>query len=250
MIKYGIDIGTLSKIFRSHLENEGIVFDRESDFQLERSSKRIYLRTNHHNDATKNKKKTAWYLVDLDNARMSYGWFHAGGANFTYSLYEYIQEMDLQPGDTVYTKEQQEEDLKRFLNSCKSAEKNKKDQEILAQIYTGFEWARSLPLPNRPHNYNVKKQISFSHARLYNPSNFTKNELIDYVSQYYPQHKNNTIILNRIIDLQPDLDQQSLRQNKLLVEGQNLKNQIIFLQTIAEHKNKRGEDKFTLRGVL
>ena len=88
MIKYGIDIGTLSKIFRSHLENEGIVFDRESDFQLERSSKRIYLRTNHHNDATKNKKKTAWYLVDLDNARMSYGWFHAGGANFTYSLYE------------------------------------------------------------------------------------------------------------------------------------------------------------------
>lgn len=250
MIKYGIDIGTLSKIFRSHLENEGIVFDRESDFQLERSSKRIYLRTNHHNDATKNKKKTAWYLVDLDNARMSYGWFHAGGANFTYSLYEYIQEMDLQPGDTVYTKEQQEEDLKRFLNSCKSAEKNKKDQEILAQIYMGFEWARSLPLSNRPHNYNVKKQISFSHARLYNPSNFTKNELIDYVSQYYPQHKNNTIILNRIIDLQPDLDQQSLRQNKLLVEGQNLKNQIIFLQTIAEHKNKRGEDKFTLRGVL
>jgi hypothetical protein len=69
----------------------------------------------------------------------------------------------------------------------------------------------------------VKKQISFSHARLYNPSNFTKNELIDYVSQYYPQHKNSTIILNRIIDLQPDLDQQSLRQNKLLVEGQNLK---------------------------
>lgn len=111
-----------------------------------------------------------------------------------------------------------------------------KDQEILAQIYMGFEWARSLPLPSRPHNYNVKKQISFSHARLYNPSNFTKNELIDYVSQYYPQHKNSTIILNRIIDLQPDLDQQSLRQNKLLVEGQNLKNQIIFLQTIAEHK--------------
>lgn len=56
MIKYGIDIGTLSKIFRSHLENEGIVFDRESDFQLERSSKRIYLRTNHHNDATKIRK--------------------------------------------------------------------------------------------------------------------------------------------------------------------------------------------------
>ncbi len=61
------------------------------------------------------RKKTAWYLVDLDNARMSYGWFHAGGANFTYSLYEYIQEMDLQPGDTVYTKEQQEEDLKTLL---------------------------------------------------------------------------------------------------------------------------------------
>ncbi len=82
------------------LKMRACVFDRESDFQLERSSKRTYLRTNHHNDATKNKKKTAWYLVDLDNARMSYGWFHAGGANFTYSLYEYIQEMDLQPGDT------------------------------------------------------------------------------------------------------------------------------------------------------
>lgn len=250
MVKYGIDIGTLSKIFRSHLENEGIVFDRVSDFSLERSSKRVYLRTNHHNDATKNKKKTAWYIVDLDNARMSYGWFHAGGASFTYTLHEYIQEMNLKPGDNVYSKEQQEEDLKRFLNSCKHAEKSKQDQEILAIIYMGFEWARSLPLPTRQHNYNVKKQISFSHARLYNPRNFTKKELVDYVSQYFPEYINSTIILNRIIDLQPDLDKQSLRQNKLLVEGQNLKNQIIFLQTIAEHKNKRGEDKFSLRGVL
>lgn len=68
---------------------------------------------------------------------MSYGWFHAGGANFTYSLYEYIQEMDLQPGDTVYTKEQQEEDLKRFLNSCKSAEKTKRPRDIGSNLY-GF----------------------------------------------------------------------------------------------------------------
>lgn len=250
MVKYGIDIGTLSNIFKSHLENEGIVFDRVSDFSLERSSKRIYLRTNHHNDATKNKKKTAWYIVNLDNACISYGWFHAGGASFTYTLYEYIQEMNLRPGDNVYSKEQQEEDLKRFLNSCKHAEKSKQDQEIIAIIYMGFEWARSLPLPIRQHNYNVKKQIRISHARLYNPRNFTKKELVDYVSQYHPDYINSTIILNRIIDLQPDLDKQSLRQNKLLVEGQNLKNQIIFLQTIAEHKNKRGEDKFSLRGVL
>lgn len=250
MVKYGIDFNTLANVFKSQLESEGIVFDRDSDFTLERTSKRIYLRTNHHNDATKNKKKTAWYIVDLVNARMSYGWFHAGGASFTYSLYEYIQENDLKPGDIVYTKEQQEEDLKRYFNSCKRAEKSKAEQEIIAIIYMGLEWSRSLDLPQKAHNYNVKKQISYSHARLYNPVNFDKRELIDYIEKYHPEHKTNSILINRILDLQPDLDQQSLRQRKLLVEGINLKKQVIFLQTIAEHKNKKGEDKFSLRGVL
>lgn len=250
MVKYGVDYNTLFKIFKDHLESEGIVFDRESDFRLEKSSKRIYLRTNHHNDATKNRKKTAWYIVDIDNTRMSYGWFHAGGASFTYSLYEYIQENNLQPGDVVYTKEQQQEDFKRYLDSCKRAQRAKIEREITAKIYMGLEWSRSLDLPQRPHNYNVKKQIPFSHARLYNPVNFKKSELLGYIERHYPEQKSNSILINRILDLQPDLDQQSLRLNKLLVEGINLDKQVVFLQTIAEHKNKKGEDKFSLRGVL
>lgn len=250
MVKYGIDFNTLFNVFKSHLENEGIVFDRESDFSLEKSSKRIYLRTNHHNDATKNKKKTAWYIVDIDNARMSYGWFHAGGASFTYSLFEYIQEMNLQPGDIVYSKEQQEEDLKRYLNSCKRAEKSRIEKEVTAIIYMGLEWSRSLDLPQRPHNYIVKKQIQYPHARLYNPVNFSKPELLDYIEKHHPEYKNNSLLVNRILDLQPDITQQNLRLNKLLVEGVKLDNQVVFLQTIAEHKNKKGEDKFSLRGVL
>lgn len=249
MIKYGIDYNTLSTIFRSRLEEEGIIFDRESDFRLERTAKRIYLRTNHHADATKSKKKTAWYLVDVDKAKINYGWYHGGGASFTYSLYEYIQENNLTPGDVVYTPEQQQEDLKRYLDQCRRAEQSKTFLELVAIVYMGFEWSRSLELPPSTHNYAIKKRIKSSRARLYNPRNFNKSELIEYLKLHHPEHVNYTLLINHILNLQPDLEHQKLRLNKMLVHGINIKRQIVFLQTIAEHKNKKGEDKFSLRGV-
>lgn len=246
MQRYGIDQAQLINIFQSHLENEGLIFDgSEHSLRLEKTSKRRYLKTNHNSS----KKKTAWYIVDLDKEALHYGWFHAGGANFSFYLYEYIKDHNLKPGDVVYTEEQREEDLKRFLDNCRRQERNLILSEAISLIYMSFEWYRSHPI-TRPHKYCQRKMITDVRLRLYNANNFNKSELLTYINEFYPEQSNNSILQSKILELQPDLEMQPLRLNKLLVKGNNIKNEITFLQTIAEFKNKKGEDKWSLRGVI
>ena len=246
MQRYGIDQAQLINIFQSHLENEGFIFDgSEHSLRLEKTSKRRYLKTNH----STSKKKTAWYIVDLDKEALHYGWFHSGGANFSFYLYEYIKDHNLKPGDTVYTEEQRQEDLKRFLDNCRRQERNLVLSEAISLIYMSFEWYRSHPI-TRPHKYCQRKMITDVRLRMYNPHNFKKPELLAYINEFYPEHSGNTLLQSKILELQPDLEMQPLRLNKLLAKGNNIKDQITFLQTIAEFKNKKGEDKWSLRGVI
>lgn len=244
MVKYGISHDELSEIFTKHLKTVGFALGSHT-VQLTRSGKRQYFQTDN------SKKKTAWYVVDLNEAKLRYGWFHAGGMADSYSLFEYIRDNNLKPGDLVYTKEQREKDKLKTELAKKRQLENEKLAHSMAVIYCSFEWSRGLPIPEKyKHNYAVKKKIPMDRLKIYNPKNFTKTELKEYIDQNYAEFSTHSILINRILDLQPSLASEDLRQGKLMSMGQNIKNQIVFIQTIAAQKNKKGEDKWSLRNVI